>query len=112
EFPAKFQSAVFVTDVMGQFGIMPKHIWEDVPPADWPSDPGSTGQDPSRVIGTGSFKFVEWALGDHVTLERNPDYWDAPNIPIVRSEERRVGEECGSLNERCHCKESERRLKQ
>lgn len=83
EFTAKFQSAVFVTDVMGQFGIMPKHIWEDVPPADWPSDPGSTGQDPSRVIGTGSFKFVEWALGDHVTLERNPDYWDAPNIPIV-----------------------------
>lgn len=37
--------------------IMPKHVWQSVPPADWSSDPGSTGDDPLRVIGTGPFRF-------------------------------------------------------
>ncbi len=83
QFKAKFQTALFLTDALSQFGIMPEHIWGDVDPADWPSDAGSTGQDASRVVGTGAFKFVEWVLGDHVTLEKNPDYWDTTNIPTI-----------------------------
>lgn len=75
--------ATFVSDAAGQFGILPKHIWESVPFAEFGADPGNTGQDPSRVIGSGPFKFVEWVQNDHVTLEKNADYWDTANVPVI-----------------------------
>lgn len=76
-------SATFVSDAAGQFGILPKHIWESVPFAEFGADGGSTGADPSRVIGSGPFKFVEWVANDHVTLERNADYWLPDEVPYI-----------------------------
>lgn len=35
------------------------------------------------MIGSGPFNFVEWQLGSQVRLERNPDYWNQENVPVI-----------------------------
>jgi peptide/nickel transport system substrate-binding protein len=89
--------ANFVGQTAGLVGIIPKHIWEGIPADEFASDPGATGQDPARVIGSGPFIFKEWLLGDHVTLLRNENYWDQERIPHVDEFTYRVIVEGSSL---------------
>jgi peptide/nickel transport system substrate-binding protein len=63
--------------------VIPKHVWQTVPVADWRTDPGATGQDPSRVVGSGPFTFQEWRQGESVTVLRNDDYHG--KVPYLES---------------------------
>jgi peptide/nickel transport system substrate-binding protein len=75
--------ATFLYDVANTMFIMSKHLWENVKFTDWKNDPGSTGQDASRVVGTGPFKFKVWTEGESLTLTKNADYWDPQAKPHV-----------------------------
>ena len=33
-------------------------------------------------IGTGAFKFVSWTPNDNITLEKNPEYWEADQVTL------------------------------
>jgi peptide/nickel transport system substrate-binding protein len=58
--------------------ILPKHIWEDVPP----EETKSFKNEP--VIGSGPFQAVEWEEGQFARLKTNPDYFrGAPRIDEI-----------------------------
>lgn len=49
--------------------VVPRHVYEGTELLRNPAN--------VRPVGTGPFRFKEWARGDRIVLERNPDYWDA-----------------------------------
>ena len=56
----------------------------------WQADVDSLGADDALAkwirdpVGSGPYKLVEWIDGDHLTLERNEDYWDKDNMPYYK----------------------------
>jgi len=76
--------------------IIPKHIFEKIPPAQWAETPFNTGVGEITIpgtpgtigpgkyngpVGTGPYKWVEYdSVNQIVHLEKFADYWDAPAL--------------------------------
>jgi ABC-type transport system substrate-binding protein len=69
--------------------IIPKHIFENIAPADWSTSPFNTGQGSMTIngetytgpVGTGPYKWVDYdPVGQVVHLERNDNYWNATGL--------------------------------
>ena len=98
ELVSRAPSATFLTETAANVAIMPKHIWASIAIEDWITAPGTTGEDPSQVIGSGPFTFVEWVQGSNVTVARNDDYWLSDQVPVIdRYIYRVVGEASSAL---------------
>jgi oligopeptide transport system substrate-binding protein len=41
---------------------------------------GDAWVQPGKFVGNGPFKLVAWRLGDRVTVEKNPRFWDAAKV--------------------------------
>jgi peptide/nickel transport system substrate-binding protein len=77
-------SVDFLQDYLYWYVIIPSHVWGEIPLAEWITHPGSTGDDPSMVIGTGPFMFVEWMGAQSTTFARYDGYWDGrPHLDEV-----------------------------
>ena len=74
-------TVTFLWEIPAAISIVPRHLWQDIEPSLWRADPGSTGTNPDRVIGTGPFKFRQRVEHASVTLVRNDQHYSSiPNI--------------------------------
>ncbi len=64
--------------------ILPSHIWRTI------SCQHATHVQPTPMIGTGMYRFVEWVQGSYVRLALNPKYWRLD--PNLVNQDKYVGE--------------------
>jgi peptide/nickel transport system substrate-binding protein len=73
-------NAAFLTSSLSKINLVPKHIWEPVL-ADLASKEQNAEQYQEETpIGSGPFKYVNWARAQEIILESIPDHYAAPKI--------------------------------
>jgi len=45
---------------------------------------GDAWVQPGRLVSNGPFRLTAWRLGDRITVEKNPHFWDAKNVCLDR----------------------------
>lgn len=43
---------------------------------------GAKWTQPENIVTSGAFKLKEWSPYDQIVVEKNPNYWDAPNVKL------------------------------
>ena len=69
--------APYLPELMSHFTTypVPRHVVEAI---------GINWTDAETYVGNGPFNFIEWVPNDHITLDKNPLFYDAENIAIDR----------------------------
>lgn len=71
-------SAAFLTSTLAKINLIPKHVWEPIL-ADLVNQPENAESVVEEArIGSGPYKFVDWAVQSQVVLEANADHFSAP----------------------------------
>jgi peptide/nickel transport system substrate-binding protein len=80
EFKLKAPYAAFETAGLAKINLIPKHVWEPIF-ADLKAK-GVNAQEyqEEAPIGSGPFKFSNWARSQEIILEANPDHFEPPKI--------------------------------
>ena len=83
------QSNFLLATTLPQFGIQSESALkagdadnEDPSKSPYAQGQGGTGK---SMVGTGPFMYKEWVVGDHVTLIKNPNYYDAAHAAHLDS---------------------------
>jgi peptide/nickel transport system substrate-binding protein len=73
--------AAFETAGLAKLNLIPKHIWEPIL-ADLATKDDQNAQDYQEEvpIGSGPFKFVNWARQQEIILEANPNHFEPPKM--------------------------------
>jgi peptide/nickel transport system substrate-binding protein len=73
-------NAAFLTSTLAKINLIPKHIWEPIMAELVTKPENAEAYVEESRIGSGPFKYVDWALQQQVVLEANPDHWSAPRM--------------------------------
>ena len=83
---------------VAQLPIIPKHIWSEIPIADWKTTAVSSDDDRARAVGTGPFTLVEFNPAQGATLAANSAYYDGPPA-LSEVELRKVAVDMGLIDQ-------------
>jgi peptide/nickel transport system substrate-binding protein len=80
QFKLTAPNAAFETSGLSKLNLIPKHIWEPIF-ADLEKQGVNAEQHQEETpIGSGPFKFVNWARSQEIVLEANPDHFEVPKM--------------------------------
>ena len=80
EFKLKEPFAAFLTSGLSKLNLIPKHIWEPILTDLAEQGVNAEQYQEETPIGSGPFKFVNWARTQEIILEANAEHFQAPKM--------------------------------